>query len=186
MKYEEDILILTDENDRETGTALKMITHRKGWLHRAFSVLIRDQEKNSMLIQKRAAGKYHSGGLWTNACCSHPRAGETLEEAVNRRLQSELGLSASFLSKQKIIYCGWFHYFARFDGLAENENDHVFLINVKENDIPLHAFDPEEISELKWIGTEELEKQMEENPDLFTAWFRPAYEKAGEYTGEER
>ena len=93
----EDLLVLVDENDREIGWREKMEVHVAGKLHRAFSVFIFDRNQKKMLLQKRAEGKYHSGGLWSNACCSHPRKGEGMEAALSRRLEEELGFKAPAL-----------------------------------------------------------------------------------------
>ena len=105
-----DVLILVDEQDKEIGTEEKIDAHRKGLLHRAFSLFIYDSKLNKMLIQRRAINKYHSGGLWTNACCSHPRKGEDLNTAVYRRTIEELGVSIPKADYEigKIKECGKF------------------------------------------------------------------------------
>ena len=116
----EDQLILVDYDDQETGSMGKLEVHQKHLLHRAFSVFIFNGGK--VIIQRRADHKYHSGGKWANTCCSHPRAGETLEEAVQRRLKEEAGIECP------VKEAGSFIYYAPFDdGLAEYEYDHVFV-----------------------------------------------------------
>lgn len=160
----DDLLILVDETDRELGTDTKRGAHEKGSLHRAFSVvLVREGESGpEVLLVKRAHGKYHSGGLWTNSCCSHPRAGEELEAAVLRRMPEELGCEADELRE-----IGAFVYRAEFDnGLTEHEFDHVFLATSASDPVP----DPEEAEEIRWITPDELERMLEEQPGTFTAW----------------
>ncbi len=160
-----DNIILVDFSDREIGTCTKAEAHKLPALHRAFSVYLyrlRDG-RPEMLIQKRAEGKYHSGGLWTNACCSHPRAGESLQLAVERRLVEELGIDA--LAEWQFS----FPYYYRFSpDVAEYELDHVFLGEWNGGEpVP----NPEEVGELRWISLEELEKWMFSEPDAFTPWF---------------
>ena len=155
-----DELILVDLMDRETGHMDKELTHQNGKLHRAFSVFLVHDGK--MLIHKRNKAKYHSGGLWTNACCSHPRWGEILDEAVHRRLKEELGIDCQL----KELFS--FTYFSRYqENLAEYEYDHVFLGDYSGT----VQFDPEEIEEVQWIELEELRARMEQTPDLFSTWF---------------
>ena len=167
----EDMLIWVDEQDREIGTGPKMLTHREARLHRAFSVFVYDPVTRDMLLQKRARGKYHSGGLWSNACCSHPRAGEDLETAVHRRLCLELGSDLT----GSLLHCGTFVYRADFDGLSEHELDHVFLLSVARETVPLDRFDHTEIEELQWIGMEALDAWLADAPEDFSAWFSRAY-----------
>ncbi|HCI57152.1 MAG TPA: isopentenyl-diphosphate delta-isomerase, partial [Bacteroidetes bacterium] len=115
-----EFVILVDEQDREIGEAEKMQTHKLGLLHRAFSVLIYNT-KGEMLLQQRAETKYHSGGLWSNACCGHPRPGEKIEDAARRRLKEELGFNCSLKFSFKFIYKASFE-----NSLKEHELDHVF------------------------------------------------------------
>lgn len=169
----EEILIWVDENDNQTGSGEKLYTHQIGQLHRAFSVFLYDREKQEMLIQKRAYGKYHSGGKWSNACCSHPRLGQTLEEAVEIRVPYELGVEL----KGTLVECGNFVYYADFGDLSEHELDHVFLNEVNKEEVAIDRFREDEIAELQWIGIKELETWMKDRSDDFSAWFFPAYEK---------
>lgn len=183
-----DELILVDSQDRVTGYGEKLEVHQKELLHRAFSIFIIDRTDKTMLIQKRAAGKYHSGSLWTNACCSHPRKGETMEACLSERVKEELGLKVRFHivdpkaddvlpEEGNAIYsCGSFTYLARFDGLSEYEIDHVFLYCP-----PAHTFskedivcNPEEIEDSRWVAMDELKKWMVASPEQFTAWFERA------------
>ena len=158
-------MILVDIFDRETGTATKEEAHRRALLHRAFSVFLYSVRngKPSMLIHRRAFGKYHSGGLWTNACCSHPRQGEDLAASAGRRLGEELGITADL---QELFV---FPYFHRFDeACAEFEIDHVFLGRFDGSEIP---FDPQEVAELRWVSLEELTDSILNEPDRYTPWF---------------
>lgn len=161
MENEMENLILVDLDDRETGRGEKMDVHRKGLLHRAFSVFLFSGD--NLLIQRRAAGKYHSAGLWANTCCSHPRSGETLPEAVKKRLALECGIRTAELRE-----AGHFVYRAVFqNGLTEYEMDHVF---VGEYDGAFQA-NPEETSELRWVPLPELKRKMTDAPDQFAVWF---------------
>jgi len=157
-----DEVILVDENDKEIGTQEKMEAHRQGNLHRAFSILIFNK-KGETLLQKRAKHKYHCGGLWTNTCCSHPRPGESLEQATQRRLEQEFGFTAKLEEKFS------FQYRAEFDnGLTENEIDHVFVGFFEGQP----KTNPEEISDYKWISLTQLKKDIEKSPDKYTPWFK--------------
>lgn len=172
-----DVLILVDEQDKEIGTEEKIDAHRKGLLHRAFSLFIYDSKLNKMLIQRRAINKYHSGGLWTNACCSHPRKGEDLNTAVYRRTIEELGVSIPKADYEigKIKECGKFTYRKDFGELTEYEIDHVFAWFV-DSSILQFVPNKDEIEDLMWIDIYDLMNWLEGNPDNFTAWFFPAYE----------
>lgn len=189
-----DNIILVDQQDREIGFSEKMEAHRKGKLHRAFSIFVFDWNTKRMLLQKRAYGKYHSGGLWTNACCSHPRQDESMNDCLNTRINEELGLHTHFhvvnpsecdslVHGSDVIYsCGKFSYFASFGEVSENEIDHVFLYSpVKEGtDLSAVSLNTQEVEELKWISIEELKQWMDCSPESFTAWFKPAFELAYE------
>lgn len=162
-------LILVDLHDNQIGTAEKLAAHVRGRLHRAFSLFV--VSGDHMLIHKRAAGKYHSGGLWTNACCSHPRNGETLEEAVVRRTMQELGLKLDACPPEVFNFI----YRADFGHLSEYEYDHVFLLKVDEQ--PALDPNPEEMSATAWVSFDELSARLLENPAEFTAWFITAAPK---------
>ncbi|MDZ4668564.1 MAG: isopentenyl-diphosphate Delta-isomerase [bacterium] len=158
----EEMVILVNENDQELGLMEKLEAHQKGVLHRAFSVLVFNKE-GQMLLQQRAFNKYHSGGLWTNTCCSHPRQGENTMEAAHRRLMEEMGFDCDLTLHQTFVYK------APFDnGLTEHELDHVFV--GEYNFDP--AFNPEEVNQFQWISMDELYLQLKENPEHYTVWFR--------------
>lgn len=167
-----DSVILVDDNDEEIGYGGKMQVHKNGQLHRAFSLFIVNQE-NKVLIQKRASNKYHSGGLWTNACCSHPREGENIEAAIRRRVLEELGLDISDSLSYEINELGNFKYTKHFDEYTEYEIDHVFLLYVSDH-VVFHP-NADEIEELKWIDLWDLGDWLLSNPDDFTAWFFAVY-----------
>lgn len=158
----EDTLIWVDLEDREVGYGEKLKTHQERRLHRAFSVFL--VYEGRMLIQKRAKDKYHSGGLWANACCSHPRKGESTEEAVQKRMEFELGISRGSCIPDELFS---FVYYAPFQELSEYEFDHVFLADYggKIN------CNPEEIDQYQWIEISELEKALLESPEIFCSWF---------------
>ncbi|MBN2111982.1 isopentenyl-diphosphate Delta-isomerase [Candidatus Woesearchaeota archaeon] len=160
-------VILVDKNDNETGAEEKIKAHKDGKLHRAFSIFIFNS-KNEMLIHKRHRDKYHSGGLWTNACCSHPRPGEKTEDAAKRRLKEEMGISCGLRLLFKFIYKKKFS-----NGLTENELDYVFAGNCNT---PPHP-DKKEVEEWKWVSQEELKKNIKENPEKYTHWFKIAVER---------
>ena len=158
--HTEDQLILVDLDDVPIGSAGKAEVHRRGLLHRAFSIFLTDGER--MLLQRRSRGKYHSGGLWANACCSHPRAGESLEQAVPRRLKEELGISCPV---EELFS---FHYFSQYGPqLFEYELDHVFLGRWSGPVCP----DPEEIEETRWVPFSQLRQELVECPARFSTWF---------------
>jgi isopentenyl-diphosphate delta-isomerase len=159
-----DFLILVDDNDKPWGKLEKRLVHELGLLHRAFSVFLFNAE-GDLLLQRRAFGKYHSGGLWTNACCSHPRFGESLDDAVARRLEEEMGLSC------ETAYAFRFIYRAPFDnGLTEHELDHVFTGLTDEKPKP----DPAEVADWKFADPGWLLRDIKNNPALYTVWFRLA------------
>jgi isopentenyl-diphosphate delta-isomerase len=160
-------VVLVDAQDAPLGTMEKMEAHRRGLLHRAFSVFL-FHPNGDMLIHRRAKEKYHSGGLWTNACCSHPRQGETTEEAAHRRMMEELGIDCSIDEKFSFIYR------AELDkGLIEHELDHVFFGQFNGNLRP----NPEEVMDWKFISTEELEAKLAAHPEKFTEWFKIALDE---------
>lgn len=157
-------VILVNEQDDQIGVMDKLEAHKQARLHRAFSVFIFNSN-GEMLLQQRAAHKYHSGGLWTNACCSHPSPGEATAAAASRRLQEEMGFSTG-LSK---IFD--FTYRAEFDnGLVEHEYDHVFL-GLYNGEIQPN---PEEVQDYCYKNMDELRKEIEEEPGSYTAWFHIA------------
>lgn len=164
---QKDFLILVDENDRAWGKLEKSLVHEKGLLHRAFSIFIFNS-RGEMLLQQRADSKYHSAGLWTNACCSHPRWGEELNDAVKRRLNEEMGLEC------QMDFAFSFQYKAVLENqLIENEVDHVY-VGVSD-DIPFA--NPQEVKSCKYLTVEDIRNDMITSPENFTYWFKLAFEK---------
>lgn len=162
-------LILVDEHDNEIGFEEKIKAHEKGGkLHRAFSIFIFNG-KGEMLLQLRSVKKHHFGGLWTNTCCSHPRKGESLEDAVHRKLEQEFGFDTELKELFSFIYKAT----DRKSGLTEWEFDHVFTGVYKGKPKP----NPEEIDEYRWISADELKKDVENRPEVYTPWFKMALKK---------
>jgi len=155
-------VILVDKNDNEVGTMEKQEAHVKGLLHRAFSVFIFN-DKNELLLQRRAVNKYHSGGLWTNTCCSHPRQNEKTEDAAERRLLEEMGMRSTLKKQFDFVYK------AKLDNnLYEHEFDHVFFGFT--NDLPI--INPEEVEEYTYKTLEDIGNEMKTIPDKYTEWFK--------------
>lgn len=165
-------IILVDESDRELGTAEKLAAHRGGGqLHRAFSIVLFDP-RGRMLLQKRAAAKYHFGGLWTNACCGHPRPGEEVGAAARRRLREELGVEPELRRVFSFVYAAE----DPGSGLSERELDHVFVGTFSGETRP----DADEIDELSWVECGELERDVAERPERYTPWFSRVLERLAE------
>lgn len=167
----QEMVILVDENDQPIGTMEKIEAHEKAVLHRAFSVFIINQ-KGEIMLQQRASHKYHSPLLWTNTCCSHQRVGETNLEAGKRRLQEEMGFEVSLKELFHFIYK------APFDnGLTEHELDHVMIgyYNGEPN------INSEEVESWKWMGIEDIRKDMTENPEIYTVWFKIIFDEFYHY-----
>lgn len=160
-------VILVDEKDLEVGVMEKMEAHLTGTLHRAISIFVFN-EKGEFLLQQRAHEKYHSGGKWSNTCCSHPRPGERLVDAANRRLKEEMGINCN------LLYWFCFTYRAELDnGLVEHEYDHVFIGITDDQPIP----DPTEVAAIKYIDREALEDDIKQNPELYSEWFKLCFER---------
>ncbi len=158
----EEQVILVNEKDEQIGTMPKLEAHEKGVLHRAFSVFILN-DKGELLLQQRAASKYHSPLLWTNTCCSHQRVGESNIKAGKRRLLEEMG----FVTELKEVFS--FIYKAPFDnGLTEHELDHVLVGSY--NDDPKINLD--EVENFKWMTLETVKTDMETHPEVYTEWFK--------------
>jgi len=154
-------VVVVDSTDKQIGVLEKLEAHRLGKLHRAISVLVFNAN-GELLLQKRAADKYHSSNLWTNTCCSHPRPLEDIAQAAKRRLREEMGIEAD------LKWNFSFEYRTDFEnGLIENELDHVFV--GQSNQIPIP--DPNEVSEWKYVNMKELEMDMKNQPDDYTHWF---------------
>ena len=158
-------VILVDENDQEIGTMEKMQAHKEVLLHRAFSVFIINNN-NQMLLQKRASSKYHSPGLWTNACCSHPGPNQSTLIAANIRLREEMGFNCP------LTEIGSFTYRTEFaNGLIEFEFDHVLLGTYNSDVIP----NPDEVDEYKWVSLAGIDNLLKADDHEFTYWFKLAY-----------
>jgi len=160
-------VILVDKFDNEVGISEKIAAHEQGLCHRAFSIFIfREQNGLEILLQKRADGKYHCGGLWTNTCCSHPRPGEEILNAGKRRLNEEMGFSV------ELSNIGNFHYIAHFDnGLTENEFDHVLIGKYAGEPIKPN---PSEVQNYRWVKVSDLQDEIKKNSADFTPWLSGA------------
>jgi isopentenyl-diphosphate Delta-isomerase len=166
-----DKLILVDENDVPLGTAEKMEAHEKALLHRAFSVFIFNQ-KGEMLLQQRAINKYHSGGLWTNACCSHPYFNQETLVAAEKRLQEEMGFTTSLIKAFEFVYKAPFN-----NGLTEYEYDHVFIGKYDGKILP----DKDEVADYCFMSMGEIKNSLQSHPHKYTEWFKIAFPKMEEY-----
>lgn len=157
-------VILVDERDREVGAGEKLAVHRAGQLHRAFSVFVVDA-KGRLLLQRRAPGKYHSAGLWSNTCCGHPRPGEATAAAAHRRLREEMGFECPLTAAFSFVY--------RADlgnGLTEHELDHVFIGSFRGTPRP----DPGEVAEWRAVPVGELRADLGARPQTYSAWLPTA------------
>jgi isopentenyl-diphosphate delta-isomerase len=159
-------IILVDEKDNEIGSGEKVKVHQEGKLHRAFSIFVFNS-KGELLLQKRSKSKYHSGGLWSNTCCSHPRPDQNLKEEAERRLMEEMGIDC----KLKEVFS--FLYKANLGNLTEYEFDHLFVGNFDGNP----RLNKEEAEDWKWIKINELRKEIDKNPEEFTAWLKICLKK---------
>jgi isopentenyl-diphosphate delta-isomerase len=164
-------VILVDEHDVQTGTMEKMEVHQKALLHRAFSIFVFN-DKGEMLLHKRADKKYHSGGLWTNACCSHPKPGEETAIAAAIRLQEEMGFNTELKKAFDFIYK------APFDnGLTEHEFDHVYIGTYDGDIVP----NTDEVSDYCFKPVEEIKNSIQSHPQKYTEWFKIAFPKMEAY-----
>ena len=160
-------LILVDEQDQQQGVADKLTVHQQGLCHRAFSVFVwRHHDNTEILLQQRQWNKYHCGGLWTNTCCGHPRPGESIQDAAQRRLQEEMGL------QMQLDWCGKFHYVAPFtNGLVENEVDHVFIAQYQGETIQPND---NEVSDHCWTSITRLKGELIDSGQHYTPWLNQA------------
>lgn len=165
--FMEEFVVLIDEQDNPLGLMEKQQAHVAGLLHRAFSVFIFN-EKGELLLQQRAADKYHSPLLWTNTCCSHPRENESYKAAAKRRLQEEMGFQCEIEGKFHFIYKAQLG-----ETLFEHELDHVFT-GIYSGEIKIN---PAEVNDYKWIKMEDLIQDIQENPDLYTVWFKIIFDE---------
>jgi isopentenyl-diphosphate delta-isomerase len=171
-EFDTDTLILVDDADKQVGLAPKMEVHRRGLKHRALSVLIRNT-KGKMLLQQRAAGKYHSAGLWTNACCSHPRVGERNDKAASRRLLEEMGVDCDELAEL---------FVARYrapvsNNLIEDEVVHVFGGTFETGAV---SPDYDEVEDWKWMSHNELIADVAAHPERYSAWLKHYLQNHGD------
>jgi isopentenyl-diphosphate delta-isomerase len=154
-------IILVDQHDQQVGTGEKLEVHQNGWLHRAFSVVVFNNE-GKMLLQKRAYKKYHCGGLWTNSCCSHPFPGEDTFVAAHRRLKEEMGFDC------ELTYHHHFIYKVKLEnGLVEHELDHVFIGEYNGLIVP----DKDEVADFRFVSLDVLNEEVHKYPQRFTPWF---------------
>lgn len=173
------MVILVDEADNPVGQEEKLQAHKLGLCHRAFSVLIfRNHNGLELLLQQRAKSKYHSPGLWTNTCCSHPAPDENTEQAAMNRLQLEMGIET------ELTHAGVFHYTAPFkNGLTENEVDHVYYAFVNSNcEVKPN---PNEAADFRWVKMSRLINELNQQPQSYTPWFQQALQIALEHMNEE-
>lgn len=160
-------VILVDERDVPLGLMEKMEAHRKGLLHRAFSIFVLNHN-GELLLQQRATHKYHSGGLWTNTVCSHPRDGEDVSDAAHRRLQEEMGFDCPI---EKAFE---FTYRAELDkGMIEHEYDHLYMGHYEQNPRP----NPEEVMDYTWMHPHEIRQDLQAHPECYTAWFKIIFQR---------
>ncbi len=176
MNAAKDQVIIVNERNEWMGTMDKLTAHKEGALHRAISIFVMNS-KNQLLIQQRADGKYHSGGLWSNTCCSHPMNGESTMAAAHRRLQEEMGFDCKL--EQAFVL----RYEAAMDnGLVENEYDNIFSGRY-DGEVNIN---PEEVKAYRYIDIEELAVWMEKEPAAFTAWLHLALPKFVAYLDDDR
>jgi len=182
-----DKLIYVNEKDDIIGFGEKILTHKIGQLHRAFSLFIYSKDEQKFLLQKRSERKYHSGGKWSNSCCSHPYQNETWFDALQRGVSNELNLSLDiskdidcksktlpkFIDK-KLFFAGSFIYFSDYKELSEHEYDYVFIY-ILDSIISKILFNTSEISEIKWQTKDEIKEWIDKSPDDFSSWFRSAF-----------
>lgn len=157
-------VVLVDQHDNPLGEMDKLEAHQKGILHRAFSIFLFNTD-GEMLIHQRAANKYHGGGLWTNACCSHPQWNEDIVDSASERLQFEMGMYGNFKKAFSFIY-----HSPVENGLIEHEFDHILIghSNVQPNP------HPDEVQDYKWMNQFELQKSIQQQPEDYTFWFKEA------------
>ena len=164
-------VILVNLEDSPIGTMDKLEAHQKGALHRAYSIFLFN-DKNEILLQKRASDKYHSSNLWTNTCCSHPAPGEHLTTSAQNRLSQEMGITTSLRSLFSFIYKTEFE-----NGLIENELDHILIGKFNAPPLP----NPLEVSDWRYASLEEISKEIEDAPESYTFWFKEIYKRVFNY-----
>lgn len=162
-----EFVILVDEHNRQTGLMEKQEAHEKALLHRAFSVFVFNK-RNELLLQQRSLAKYHSGGLWTNTCCSHPRPDETTLDAAHRRLKDEMGFDCELEERFHFIY-----QVTLGNGLSEHELDFVYTGHF--NGVPL--INTNEVQAFRWLPMDQVIADVNEHPARYTVWFRIILDK---------
>ena len=167
----EEKVVLVDKEDFQLGLMPKLEAHRKGVLHRAFSVFVFNSSK-LLLMQKRSSLKYHSPGLWTNTCCSHQRDGESTVDAAKRRLNEEMGLNVDLKETFSFIYKANLE-----NGLIEHEFDHV-LVGFTDFNPKINT---NEVEDWKWIDLSFLELDLDKNPNIYTEWFKIIFKRVKSY-----
>ncbi len=172
----EEQVVLVNEADEVVGLMGKQEAHEKGLLHRAISVIIYNS-KGEQLVQQRALSKYHWAGVWSNTCCSHPRDGETYKAAAERRLYEELGIKTELTEALTFIYLAH----DAPSGLTEHELDHVFT-GVYDG---AFEFNRHEVAAVRWMNDEQLQKEMEAEPDKFSFWFKIILQELNKQQGNE-
>lgn len=173
MRASEQVIVV-DEQDQELGASDKMRAHIEGALHRAFSVFVFDRG-GRLLLQRRALAKYHSGGLWSNTCCGHPRPGEATAAAARRRLREEMNFDCELRAAFSFLYRAELE-----NALVEHEYDHVFVGEFNGSPAP----DSSEVEEWKWVSMDELRRGLREEPSLYSAWLKLVIE-GGKWQGLE-
>ena len=168
-----ELVTLVDEQDREVGVAEKLSAHVEGRLHRAFSIFVFD-EAGRLLLQRRAATKYHSGGLWSNTCCGHPRPGEATDAAAHRRLREEMNFDCPLRKAFDFLYRAEVG-----NRLVEHEYDHVFTGRYSGEPSPVAA----EVAEWRWMSLSALRDELGANPDAYSYWLKVAVERRAEEWG---
>lgn len=167
----EELVILVDQNDHPTGEMEKIQAHTEAKLHRAFSIFIFNSS-GELMLQQRALNKYHSPGLWSNTCCSHPRPGEDTVDAAHRRLKEEMGFDCHFSEAFSFVYKAPFT-----NELTEHEFDHVF-IGISDTEPVLNK---DEAAAYRMVKIDDIRKEMNEDPDKFSVWFKIAFDRVEEY-----
>ena len=170
MAADDKQVMLVDEEDRDLGLYPKLLAHQEGVLHRAFSVFVFNS-KRQLLLQKRADTKYHSPKLWSNTCCSHPLLKQNIEKEAQKRLEEEMGFTCP------VSFCFKFIYKVQIDELIEYEMDHVY-VGFYDGLVLPHE---EEVSDYKYISLDELDKDLKQHPELYTAWFKICYSQLKDY-----
>lgn len=162
---ERNKVVLVNEEDVTLGVMDKLLAHQRGFLHRAFSIFVFN-DNNELLLQQRASHKYHGGDLWTNTCCSHPQFGEDVKRSALERLQDEMGMQCELFFSHKFIYKAEVEH-----DLIEHELDYVYI--GYSNAIP--HLNHDEVKSYKWCSIEEVLESIEKHPEQFTYWFKEAF-----------